>query len=264
MSGRHGRNEEDTVEGLRAQLDQVTTALAAALAELDRIGAAGVAVTADGTGPIARVQGPRAAGHRKDRSHLRLVKVWAVIAAGFGAIKAAMGAHRVLTVGLAAMVAVPTVTATATHGSQVIPFVASPPASVLGPAWRTQGTPIPLPVASMLAVTRPKTAVTRSRPLVALTPPCPAPVSPSPSPSSPSPSPSSSDPQPSWTPQQTQPSYPGGGYGHRHRDWHSGQPGWQSSDPPTTPADTTTPTAPATGTPATDPSATSIPAPASS
>ena len=38
---------------------------------------------ADGTGPIARVPGPRAAGHRapRDRSHLRVVKVIVFIVA---------------------------------------------------------------------------------------------------------------------------------------------------------------------------------------
>jgi len=100
---RHGRDEEETVEGLRAQLDQVTAELVAALAQLDRISAASaLPVAADGTGPLpaTRVQGHRAAGRRvpKDQWWLRAVP---------GVILAAIGlkgwaSRRVLGVGLTA------------------------------------------------------------------------------------------------------------------------------------------------------------------
>jgi hypothetical protein len=273
VSGRHGRNEEDTVEGLRAQLDQVSAALTAALAQLDRIGAAAdFPIAADGTGPLpaVRAQGPRAASHRipKERRWLKVVPGFAFLAAAvrFGA--RGLTHHRVLSLGLAAMVGVPAVTAVSTHGSQVIPFVSAAPAAV--PGWHTTGVPVPLPAASMLAVTRPKVAVARSRPLVPLAPPCPVP-SPSPSPSQSTPSPTPSDPppspaQPSWDPQ---PTYPGGGYEH-HRGWHRQSHGWQSSDP--VPSGTSSPTdaassapaVPTTGTPVTDaPTEVTAPAPTS-
>ena len=138
---RHGRNEEETIEEVRAQRDQLAAELVAALAQLDRIGAAaGMPVAADGTGPIARVQGPRASGHRAPgERHLRVVKVVAFIVAltslGFKGWRA--GAVRV---GLTALLTAPVATV-AVQGQHMNPFTASPPAASL-PGWHTTATPI--------------------------------------------------------------------------------------------------------------------------
>jgi hypothetical protein len=274
---RHGKEDAGLVERLRAQLEQMTAERDRlqqhldARAELDQVlMQAAAAPAADGTGPLpaVRAQGPRAASHRipKERRWLKVVPGFAFLAAAvrFGA--RGLTHHRVLSVGLAAMVGVPAVTAVSTRGTQVIPFVATAPAAV--PGWHTTGVPVPLPAASMLAVTRPRTAVARSRPLVPLAPPCPAPSpSPSPSQSTPSPTPSDTPPspaQPSW---DTQPTYPGGGgYGHHRGRWQSH--GWQSGDPApsgtaTAAPESSTPAAPATGTPTGLPAETVAPAPTS-
>jgi len=90
---RHGRDEEETVEGLRAQLDQVTAELVAALAQLDRISAASaLPVAADGTGPLpaTRVQGHRAAGRRVPKDQWWLRAVPGVVPAALGGIWAAL------------------------------------------------------------------------------------------------------------------------------------------------------------------------------
>ena len=147
MSARHGKGgEQDTVEGLRAQLDQVTTALAAALAELDRIGAAGVAVTADGTGPIARVQGPRAAARRipREARWLKVVPGF-VLAAGIG-LKAALKAAWVHPAATAAAAATGTGVAVLAAVVAVVPGANAhkhPPAAASIPGWHTTATPIP-------------------------------------------------------------------------------------------------------------------------
>jgi hypothetical protein len=278
---RHGKEDAGLVERLRAQLEQMTAERDRlqqhldARAELDQVlMQAAAAPAADGTGPIARVQGPRAGGHRAPKGH-RIPKekrhLWIVPAFIAGAVRFGLRGlthHRVLSVGLAAMVGVPAVTAVSTHGAQLLPGVSALPSRP--PGWGTTGTPVPLPVASMLAVTRPRTAVARSRPLVPLAPPCPAP-SPSPSPSQSMPSPTPSDPQPSpalpsWVPQ---PSYPGGGGYERHRDWRRQSHGWQSSDPApsgtasTAAPESSTPAAPATGTPTDLPADATAPAPSS-
>ena len=268
MSPRHGKDE---VGWLRAQLERVTAERDRlqqhldAQAELDAmLMTAAAAPTADMTEPIARVQGPRAGGHRapRDRGHLRLVKVVAFIVALSGLGLKGRVTRGAVRVGLAALLTAPAV-GVAAGRAHLSPFVSIPPASALGPAWHTTGTP--MPAASMLAVTRPRTAVVRSRPLVApVPPPCPAQASPSPSPSSPSPSVSQPDPQPSWDPQQAQDGHSRSG---RERDGQrTGQPSWQSpSDPPATVTPSDPPSsAPATPPPTVTPGATdSQPAPAS-
>jgi len=288
MPGRHGGDGDDGTAGwlrgqladalgrlrkadtecarLRAELEEARQHIRAQ-DEVDRILAVGLPAVASGeTGPIARVQGPRAGGHRapRDRGHLRIVKVVAFIVALSGLGLKGRVTRGAVRVGLAALLTAPAV-GVAAGRAHLSPFVSIPPASALGPAWHTTGTP--MPAASMLAVTRPRTAVVRSRPLVApVPPPCPAQASPSPSPSSPSPSPSVSQPvpQPSWDPQQAQDGHSRGG---RERDGQrTGQPSWQSpSDPPATVTPSDPPSsAPATPPPTVTPGATdSQPTPAS-
>ena len=106
MSPRHGKEDPGLIERLRVQLAQVTAERDRlqehldARAELDRV-LMSAAPAADGTGPIARVQGPRAAGHRapRERRHLRVVPplVIAACVALKAALKAAWIAHPAAT-----------------------------------------------------------------------------------------------------------------------------------------------------------------------
>ena len=183
---------------------------------------------ADGTGPIARVQGPRAAGHRAPRDrHLRVVKVIVFIAGlsglGFkgwraGAARAALAA---LTLGPVAHVAV-----SAAH-----PPYAAVQAQAAIPGWHTKGTPIVQVPARAAAFTRPRldAKAAAGSPPAAVVPwylsPQSSPASPpaSPQPSVPSSSPSPAGPATlqvpvtgidlsSGTPQQVTLTATGGGW----------------------------------------------------
>ena len=198
MSARHGRDEEpDTIEGLRAQRDQLAAELVAARREVARMSAGFAATAGDQTGPIARVQGPRTTGHRAPRvpKEARWLRVVPGFVPVLGALKYAWHAHRVATAitgsVLTAAAATTTAAVVAPHGSiaQVL-GVGSLPASTLGPAWQTTGIPIP----SLAPSARPGLDAKSSRKnrLPALVPPPPAPsvslppsvpVLPSPSPS---------------------------------------------------------------------------------
>lgn len=149
---RHGKDgDEDTVEGLRAQRDQLAAELVAALAELDRIGASsGFAVAADGTGPLPAVPPQRARSRHAARpTHLKLVRLL-IPGAALGALKYAWHAHRVAT-------AIAGTALTAAAATTTVAVVAAPAhsathrpgltAASLGPAWQTTGVPIPSPSA---------------------------------------------------------------------------------------------------------------------
>ena len=199
---RHGRNEEETIEGLRVQLEQVTAELVAALAQLDRIGAAsGMPVAADGTGPIARVQGHRATGHRapRDRGHLWVVPP--LVIAACAALKAAWVAHpaAVAAAGAgsaviltAAIAVVPGTARAHEHGPGVL--APNPAASIYS------ATPIPDPTSpSFAAFTRPRLDArsSASQPAAAAPWCCYAPPPPSSSPAAvPQPSAPASSPSP--------------------------------------------------------------------
>ena len=261
MSARHGEGEE--VGWLRAQLaamtaerDQLRQHLDARQ-ELDQMLMAS-APAADGTGPIARVQGPRAAAHRtpKEARWLRVVPVW--VLAVFAGIRWAWHVHR------AATVAAGMLTLTAATGAAVAVAPHGPIARVLGadpavtaPAPGLYGA-VPVPSASLRltgsSFTRPALdAKSAGPPVISIL----ASASPSPSPSQ------SSQPSPSGTPDTfatDSPTWQDTTDGQHHRQW-----GQQDSPSPTdTPTDTSTPTvAPDTGTPAA-PSDTAIPSPAAS
>jgi len=201
MSEWHG-GDEDAAGLLQARVEQLENALAAMQAERDRLERQLMAQAdlaqllegrpaADGTGPIARVQGPRAASHRAPRTPaaqrwLRAVPglvpltallrgAWhahhvAVIAAGAATVAAPV------LVGAALTVATP---ASAAHQGQR-PAVPAPAASVY------RATPVTSP-----RVVRPKPDAAKASPAAAPTVPADGPPSfpPSavPSPSSPPP-----------------------------------------------------------------------------
>ena len=223
------------------------------------------APAADGTGPIARVQGPRAAAHRTPKAArwLRVVPVW--VLAVFAGLRWAWHVHRAATVAagmLTLTAATGAVVVVAPHGPVAqafgaVPAVPVPAASIYGAA------PIPSAIPSSVAYLRTALdAKSAGPPVVSILVPS-SPASPSPSSSqssqpSPSDTPSPPDtfaadfPQPTW--QDTT----GGGH---HRQWDR-----QDSPQPTgtASADTSTPTAaPDTGTPAA-PADTSVPSPAAS
>ena len=144
---------------------------------------------ADGTGPIARVQGPRAAGHRAPRERppwLRVVPAFAPLALlGRLAVKGS-AARKVTGVAMAAMVGVPAVTA----GTQVMRDAPDYAAAAPAPAAVTAPATPALPA----VVTRPRR---RHRKPAPVSVPPPATVT---RPSrSPSPSPSSLPPSPQLT-----------------------------------------------------------------
>ena len=263
MSARHGEGEE--VGWLRAQLaamtaerDQLRQHLDARQ-ELDQMLMTS-APAADGTGPIARVQGPRAAAHRtpKEARWLRVVPGFAL--AALASLEKVWHVHRAATVtaGFITAGAITTaavVPATAPfHGILAAPAVTAPAPGLYGA--------VPVPSASLRltgsSFTRPALdAKSAGPPVVSI--PVPASASPSPSPSQ------SSQPSPSGTPDtfatdSPQPTWQDTTDGQHHRQW-----GQQDSPSPTdTPTDTSTPTAaPDTGTPAA-PSDTAIPSPAAS
>ncbi len=95
------RRAEGECDRLRAELEEARQHIRAQN-EVDRILALGLPAAANGdTGPIARVQGPRATGHRapRDRGHLRVVPplVIAACVALKAALKAAWIAHPAAT-----------------------------------------------------------------------------------------------------------------------------------------------------------------------
>ena len=254
MSARHGEGEE--VGWLRAQLaamtaerDQLRQHLDARQ-ELDQMLMAS-APAADGTGPIARVQGPRAAAHRtpKEARWLRVVPVW--VLAVFAGIRWAWHVHR------AATVAAGMLTLTAATGAAVAVAPHGPIARVLGadpavtaPAPGLYGA-VPVPSASLRLIgsfIRPALdAKSAGPPVVSILVPSPA------SPSStvqPSPSPSdTSQPSPADTFQalpadSPQPGWPDSADGrHHHWDGQSPQPSGSISAADTTTPDTSTPAA---------------------
>ena len=161
---RHGENKE--VGWLRQQLAQMTAERdrlkqhLQAREELDAIlMAEALPQAADGTGPISRVQGHRAPGRGplRDRSHLRVVKVFAWIALLSGLGLKGRAARVAARVALAALVTGPTVTVAA--GSQHLnPFHTSPASQAALPGWGTSASPVPSDGPSIVAFT------TRSRP----------------------------------------------------------------------------------------------------
>jgi len=208
VSPRHGR-DEDTIEGLRAQLDQVTAELVAALAQLDRMGA-GFSVAADGTGPHRPVQPSprRPASHARTPREQRWLKVVRDTAQGVipvgaiamfrpvaHAVKASWAAHPVATAGAGA-VALTAATAIVVPASPASPFGASTSQVPAPAASIYSATPIPVVSPSMLPVaafmSRPRTSSVSGLPF--------APVPPSvPSSSAPQgPAPSQQDP--GWQP----------------------------------------------------------------
>ncbi len=175
MSPRHGREDPGLTERLRAQLAQVTAERDRlqqhldARAELDRMLMVAPAANGD-TGPLpaARAQGPRAAGHRKERGHLWLVKLL-IPAALLGRLAVKGSAARKITgVAMAAMVSVPAVTvgtqvmrdtpdqavATPAPAAVTAPVTPAPPAAVTRPRRRHRK-PAPVSVPPPVTVTRP-------------------------------------------------------------------------------------------------------------
>ena len=185
-NARHGRSEdEETIEGLRAQLEQVTAALAAALAQQDQM-SAGFGVAADGTGPVPRVTGHRSHRVPREARWLRVVPGLALPLGLATAIRRAVGtAHHATAlsapVSVAALSAAVVVSLGPSHTLEdrtpyagLVPSVSSPaervPVSIL-PASRlssdpkvlphvTVKTPVRLPFTS-LAVPAPVPAVPR-------------------------------------------------------------------------------------------------------
>ena len=147
---RHG---DDEMGWLRAQLARVTAERDQlqqhldARAELDRaLMMAAAAPAADGTGPIARVQGPRAAARRipREARWLKVVPGF-VLAAGIG-LKAALKAAWVHPAATAAAAATGTGVAVLAAVVAVVPGANAhehPPAAASIPGWHTTATPIP-------------------------------------------------------------------------------------------------------------------------
>ena len=162
MSPRHGKDDgPGLIARLRAQLDQVTAERdklqrhIEAQAELDAMlmTEALPAVAGDQTGPIARVQGPRTAGHRAPRvpPEQRWLRVVPGFVPAFGALKYAWHGHRIATAitGSVLTAAVATTTAAVVAApAHSTPHRPGLTASSLGPAWHTTGVPIPSPSAS--------------------------------------------------------------------------------------------------------------------
>jgi len=173
VSGRHDGDGE-TAGWLRGQLaealgrlrkaDSECARLAAELEEarqhikaqneVDRILAMGLPVAASGdTGPIARVQGPRAAAHRAPgERHLRVVKVivFAATLSGLGFRGWRAGAVRA---GLAALVTVPAVSVAASPAAGAHEH--APGAAAPNPAASIYSA-VPILPPSAVAVTRPR------------------------------------------------------------------------------------------------------------
>ena len=152
------------------------------------------AVAGDQTGPIARVQGPRTAGHRAPRvpPEQRWLRVVPGFVPAFGALKYAWHAHRVATaitgtvLTAAAATTTAAVVAAPAHSTPHRPGLT---ASSLGPAWHTTGVPIPPLAPSARPGLDAKSSRKRITPLLAPVPVPTATVPPSPA-ASPSPSPS--------------------------------------------------------------------------
>lgn len=277
---RHGENEE--AGWLRAQLERVTAERdklrrhLEAREELDRV-LMQAAPAADGTGPIARVQGPRAQGHRTPREARWLKVVPGFALAALASLRWAWHVHRAATVVTGALTltaATGAAVAVAPHGPVAQVFGAAPAVSAPAPglygAAPIGGPSSPSPLRLIGSVTRPSLDAKSAAghpPVVSV--PVPAssqpPQHPSPSQSSQSSQPSPPDtftpvtqdsPQPQW--QDTQ----AGGWNHHRPD------GQDSPQPTVTPsADTATPTmpaAPSSGVPATDAAATDLPSPTAS
>ena len=138
VSPRHGK-EDPGLERLRVQLAEMTAERDQlqqhldARAELDQmLMAAAAAPAADGTGPIARVQGPRATSHRVPREQrwLRVVPGFAL--AALGGLRWAWHAHRVATIAATALTVATATSAAvvaAPHGPIAQAFGATPVAS---------------------------------------------------------------------------------------------------------------------------------------
>ena len=165
--GRHGKDETSIIAGLKARLERVTAdrdRLARDLAERERLdqvtfAAADLpAAAGDQTGPIARVQGPRAAAHRIPREARWLRVVPGFILAAPIALRWAWRVHRAATVAAGV-----TAFTLATTAAVVVPGAASarehPPAAASIPGWHTTATPIAVPSPSMAALTRPKSSL---------------------------------------------------------------------------------------------------------
>ena len=154
---RHGKDEgPGLIERLRAQLAEMTAERdklqqhLEARQELDQMLMAGIsAPAADGTGPIARVQGPRAQGHRIPREARWLKVVPGFVLAALIGLKAALRhawiAHPVATAAtgagtfsaVALMTAVTVVPGAVAHDHS--------PAAAGIPGWHTTASPIPVP-----------------------------------------------------------------------------------------------------------------------
>ena len=121
---RHGRGgDEETVESLRAQVEQLTAALALALAQRDQMLTA-YQPAADGTGPLPAVPASRARSHRARPTHLRLLPGF--VLAAFASLRWAWHVHR------AATVAAGLLTFTAATGAAVVVAPHGPIAQAFG------------------------------------------------------------------------------------------------------------------------------------
>jgi hypothetical protein len=185
VSPRHGMDgDEETIEGLRAQRDQLAAELVAALAQLDRIG---FAVTSDGTGPLPAVPPQRArsrhaatAPRASRATHLRLVKLL-IPGAALAGLKYAWQVHRAATVAAGVLTVAATGTTAAvvaaTHGvvARALGAAAAVPADGLysaAPIASGSSSPSPaLPSSLRLAaVTKPRVNAVSAGPLITALP----------------------------------------------------------------------------------------------